>query len=86
MATVPRQADGRKLLVHTSSPMKLRGRPQGEPSTIVNVRFPVTLLARLERYLDRLEVQTGLKANRGMLARRALEIFLETHASESPRG
>jgi len=85
MAPVPRQADGRKLLVHTSSPMKPRGRPKGEPSTIVNVRFPVALLARLDRYLDRLEVQTGLKANRGMIARRALEIFLETHESESLR-
>jgi hypothetical protein len=55
------------------------GRPRGEPSTIVNVRLPLALLARLDRYLDRLEVQTGLKANRGMLTRRALELFLETH-------
>jgi hypothetical protein len=37
------------------------------------------LLARLDRYIDRLEIQTGLKANRGMMARRALELFLETH-------
>jgi hypothetical protein len=85
MATVPRQADGRKLLGQTSTPMKPRGRPKGEPSTIVNMRFPVALLARLDRYLDRLEVQTGLKANRGMIARRVLELFLETHESENPR-
>jgi len=71
--------------VPTNSPMKPRGRPKGEPSTIVNVRFPVALLARLDRYLNRLEVQTGLQANRGMIARRALEIFLETHESESSR-
>ena len=83
MATVPRQADGRKLLGQTSTPMKPRGRPKGEPSTIVNVRFPVALLARLDRYLDRLEVQTGLKANRGMIARRALELLLETHESKA---
>jgi hypothetical protein len=51
------------------------------PSTIVNVRLPLTLLARLDRYLDRLEVQTGRKVNRGMIARRALEFFLETHES-----
>jgi hypothetical protein len=62
-----------------------RGRPQGEPSTIVNVRLPVALLARLDRHLDRLEGQTGLKANRGMIARRALELFLETHESKAPR-
>jgi hypothetical protein len=30
-----------------------------------------------------LEGQTGLKANRGMIARRALELFLASHASES---
>jgi hypothetical protein len=86
MATVPRQADGRKRRVHTSPPIQPRGRPKGEPSTIVNVRLPVALLARLDRYLDRLAGQTGLKANRGMIARRALEIFLESHESGSPRG
>ena len=36
---------------------------------------------RADRYLDRLEGQTGLKANRGMIARRALELFLASHAS-----
>jgi hypothetical protein len=57
------------------------GRPKGEPSTIVNVRLPLTLVAELDRYLDRLEGQTGLKANRGMIARRALELFLASHTS-----
>jgi len=85
MATVPRQVDGRQRLAPTSTPTKPRGRPKGEPSTSVNVRFPVALLARLDRDRDRLEVQTGLKANRGMIARRALECFLETHESQSPR-
>jgi hypothetical protein len=51
------------------------------PSTIVNLRIPVDLLADLDRYIDRLEGQTGLKANRGMIARRALALFLETHAT-----
>ena len=61
------------------------GRPKGEPSTIVNVRLPLTLVAELDRYLDRLEGQTGLKANRGMIARRALELFLASYASaEAP--
>jgi hypothetical protein len=62
-------------------PQKKSGRPKGPPSTIVNLRLPVDLLARLDRYIDRLEVQTGLKANRGMIARRALEYFLETRTT-----
>ena len=62
------------------------GRPRGEPSTIVNVRLPLTLVAKLDRYLDRLEGHTGLKANRGMIARRALELFLASHAGEETRG
>lgn len=63
---------------------KPAGRPKGEPSTIVNMRLPLTLVAELDRYLDRLEGQTGLKANRGMIARRALELFLASHAAEAP--
>ena len=58
------------------------GRPKGAPSTIVNVRLPLTLVAQLDRYLDRLEEHTGLKANRGMIARRALALFLASHATE----
>ena len=65
----------------TAPAQKSVGRPQGVPSTIVNVRLPLTLVAELDRYLDRLERQTGLKANRGMIARRALELFLASHAS-----
>ena len=57
------------------------GRPPGPPSTIVNLRLPVDLLAQLDRYIDQLEVQTGLTANRGMIARRAIALFLETHAT-----
>jgi hypothetical protein len=63
------------------APKKAGGRPKGPPSTILNLRIPLDLVARLDRYLDDLEVQTGLKANRGMIARRALELFLETHGS-----
>jgi hypothetical protein len=64
------------------TPQKKVGRPKGAPSTIVNLRIPVDLLAQLDRYIDRLEIQTGLKANRGMIARRALELFLETHLTD----
>jgi hypothetical protein len=66
----------------TPAPRKKAGRPPGPPSTIVNLRLPLALLARLDRYIDRLERQTGLQANRGMIARRALELFLETHDAE----
>jgi hypothetical protein len=62
------------------------GRPKGEPSTIVNVRLPLPLVAELDHYLDRLERQTGLRANRGMITRRALALFLASHAAEAARG
>ena len=64
---------------HETPPSKPVGRPKGAPSTIINLRLPLDLLSRLDRYLDYREVHTGLKANRGMMARRALELFLETH-------
>jgi hypothetical protein len=64
-----------------NTPQKKAGRPKDAPSTIVNLRIPLDLLAQLDRYIDRLEVQTGLKANRGMIARRALELFLETRST-----
>src|SRR6266581_611234 len=65
------------------APTRRGGRPPGEASTIVNVRLPLSLVARLDRYLERLEGQTGLKANRGMMARRALELFLLSHEDEA---
>jgi len=79
----PRQAKaGRGQQSQTDNPPQKRaGRPKGPPSTIVNLRIPLDLLAQLDRYIDQLEVQTGLKANRGMIARRALELFLETRAT-----
>jgi hypothetical protein len=81
MAAVPRQAGSWKSPELDDAPKNPVGRPRGAPSTIVNVRLPLTIVARLDRYLDRLEVQTGRKVNRGMIARRALELFLETHES-----
>src|SRR3954463_8662837 len=78
-----RQAHGGSRRQSRTAPalQKKVGRPKGPPSTIVNLRIPLDLLAQLDRYIDRLEVQTGLKANRGMIARRALELFLETRAT-----
>jgi hypothetical protein len=53
------------------------GRPKGEDSTVVNLRLPVSLLQRLDRYLDKLETETGVHTNRGMILRHALKVFLE---------
>ena len=72
---------GQQSRADHTTPQKKAGRPQDAPSTIVNLRIPVDLLAQLDRYIDRLESQTGLKANRGMIARRALELFLETRST-----
>ena len=90
MTAVPRhprqaQEERRPQLKGDHTPQKKAARPQGPPSTIVNLRIPVDLLARLDRYIDGLEVQTGLKANRGMIARRALECFLETCMPDQPK-
>ena len=65
------QGESRRQARIDHPPQKKAGRPKGPPSTIVNLRIPVDLLAQLDRSIDRLESQTGLKANRGMLARRA---------------
>jgi hypothetical protein len=54
------------------------GRPKGEASTVLNVRIPVTLMHRLDRYLDILETTTGLQTNRGAILRHALKVFLES--------
>jgi hypothetical protein len=53
------------------------GRPQGEPSLVINVRIPVSLLERLDRYLDRREQQSHLAVNRGLVIRELLEQLLE---------
>jgi hypothetical protein len=54
------------------------GRPKGEAATVVNVRIPMSLVHRLDRYLDKLETETGLATNRGALIRHALKVFLES--------
>ena len=62
------------------APPQQAGRPQGVPSPIVNLRIPLALWAQLDRSIDQLAGQTGLKAHRGMMARRAVALFLETRA------
>ena len=65
------------------TPQKKAGRPKGAPSTIINLRIPMNLLAPLDRSIDYLEVQTELQANRAMIARRALALCLETRATNA---
>src|SRR5436190_22081875 len=78
----PRSDRTAPTALHPEQPpdRKPAGRPPGPPSTIVNVRLPLALLARLDRYIDRLESCEGVKANRGSIARQALKGFLEPHA------
>jgi len=83
MGGLPGPAQPSQDTVTTKKPV---GRPKSAPSTIVNVRLPLTLVAQLDRYLDRLERQTGLKANRGMIARRAFECFLVSHVAKATPG
>ncbi len=52
------------------------GRPVGEESVVVNIRVPVSLIQRLDRYVDKMEVSTGVTVNRGMIMRNALKAFL----------
>jgi hypothetical protein len=53
------------------------GRPKGEASIVINVRLPVSLLERFNRYLDRREQGTWEVVNRGMVIRELLEALLE---------
>ena len=54
------------------------GRPKGAEATVVNVRMPLALLQRLDRYVDKLETETGLATHRGAILRHALKTFLES--------
>jgi hypothetical protein len=54
------------------------GRPKGKVSTVVNVRFPLHLVQRLDRYLDTLETETGISTDRGAILRQTLHVFLES--------
>jgi hypothetical protein len=53
------------------------GRPKGEPSIVINVRIPISLLERFNRYLDRREWHSREAVNRGIVIRELLEEMLE---------
>ena len=54
-----------------------RGRPKGEPSIVINVRLPISLLERFNRYLDRRELTSREIVNRSIVIRELLEDMLE---------
>ena len=59
------------------------GRPKSDIETeMLAVRIPVDLGEQLNRYLDRLEARTGIKANRASIARHALKVFLDAQERE----
>ena len=66
----------------TPAPTRPVGRPKGELSTVVNIRLPVALVKKLDRYLDRVATHTGPPTNRATITRQALVEFLEQHAPD----
>ena len=58
------------------------GRPKGEPSTVVNIRLPVALVEKLDRYCDRMATHTEPPTNRATITRQALGEFLERHTPD----
>ena len=53
------------------------GRPQGVPTTIINLRIPLDLLERLDRYIDYEEQRRGESVNRALVMREALTAWLK---------
>jgi hypothetical protein len=82
--TSPHQRTGAQSGPHlrrargTQRPKHKVGWSQGASSPIVNVRLPLALLARLARYIERREGQTGSKTTRSLIVRWAIEHLLET--------
>jgi hypothetical protein len=53
------------------------GRPQGAPTTIINLRIPLDLLERLDRYVDHEEQRRGVSVNRAIVMREVLTAWLQ---------
>lgn len=54
------------------------GRPRGPETAIVNLRIPLDLLQRLDRYIDRQTVRTGdTGINRATVMRETLTAHLD---------
>ena len=66
----------------TSEAPRPVGRPKGEPSTVLNIRLPMTLVEKLDRYCDRIATSTQPSVNRATITRQALVEFLERHTPD----
>lgn len=66
----------------TSGAARPVGRPKGELSTVVNIRLPMALVEKLDRYCDRMTTYMGPPTNRATITRQALVEFLERHAPD----
>jgi hypothetical protein len=65
-----------------STSLRPVGRPKGAPSTVVNLRLPLALVDKLDRYADRMNTHTGPPVNRATITRQALVEFLAQHAPD----
>lgn len=74
--------EGIDMETPTVAPSRPIGRPKGAPSTIVNVRLPLALVAQLDRYCDRVTTHTGPLVNRATITRQTLVEFLARHAPD----
>ena len=60
-------------------PKRGRGRPKGPPHTVVNIRFPLDLLERLDRYIDNELIWShDSDINRATITREAVDAFLKS--------
>jgi hypothetical protein len=53
------------------------GRPQGTSTTIINLRIPLDLLERLDRFVDFEEQRRRVSINRAIVLREALTAWLQ---------
>ncbi len=59
------------------------GRPKGEDSEVVNVRMPLSMIQRLNRYVDKQEVKTGVSVNHASVIRNVLGKFLKSKKAQA---
>jgi len=62
-------------------PERAPGRPKGEATCVISVRMPTDLRERLDRHLDRLVTQHGIKTSRIALICHAVQLYLEGQES-----
>ena len=78
---IPTLSDLERMLPMAKTKEKIPGtpgRPPGaEPTVSIALRIPQSMCNELDAQVERLEAQTGLKASRTSICRRALQLYLE---------